>query len=78
MPKLIPRTHNDYVYNSKMAGSVTGIDDDSVLLDVLPISHNLPLACPGLQGFVFKGAKVVLSTDTSPENPSSASSRSIA
>jgi 2,3-dihydroxybenzoate-AMP ligase len=68
VPKLIPRTHNDYVYNSKMAGSVTGIDGDSVLLDILPISHNLPLACPGLQGFIFKGAKVVLSTDTSPEN----------
>jgi 2,3-dihydroxybenzoate-AMP ligase len=68
VPKLIPRTHNDYVYNSKMAGSVTGIDDDSVLLDVLPISHNLPLACPGLQGFLFKGAKVVLSTDVSPES----------
>ena len=67
IPKLIPRTHNDYVYNSKMAGSVTGIEPDSVLLDVLPISHNLPLACPGLQGFIFKGAKVVLSTDTSPE-----------
>src|SRR5262249_6917206 len=68
VPKLIPRTHNDYVYNSKMAGSITGITPDSVLLDVLPISHNLPLACPGLQGFVFKGAKAVLSTDTSPEN----------
>ena len=67
VPKLIPRTHNDYVYNSKMAGSVTAIDDQSVLLDVLPISHNLPLACPGLQGFIFKGARVVLSTDTSPE-----------
>jgi 2,3-dihydroxybenzoate-AMP ligase len=67
VPKLIPRTHNDYVYNSKMAGSVTGIADDSVLLDVLPISHNLPLACPGLQGFIFKGARVVLSTDASPE-----------
>ncbi len=67
VPKLIPRTHNDYVYNSKMAGSVTGIADDSVLLDLLPISHNLPLACPGLQGFIFKGARVVLSTDTSPE-----------
>ena len=68
VPKLIPRTHNDYVYNSKMAGSVTGIRDDSVLLNVLPIAHNLPLACPGLQGFLFKGAKVVLSTDTSPES----------
>src|SRR5258706_14129548 len=67
VPKLIPRTHNDYVYNSKMAGSVTGIADESVLLDVLPISHNLPLACPGLQGFIFKGARVVLSTDASPQ-----------
>src|SRR4051812_15093223 len=67
VPKLIPRTHNDYVYNSKMAGSVTAITDDSVLLDLLPISHNLPLACPGLQGFIFKGARVVLSTDASPQ-----------
>jgi len=67
VPKLIPRTHNDYVYNSKMAGSVTSIDDESVLLDVLPISHNLPLACPGLQGFIFKGARIVLSTDASPQ-----------
>src|ERR1700704_1997650 len=67
VPKLIPRTHNDYIYNSKMAGSVTGIDEESVLLDVLPISHNLPLACPGLQGFIFKGARVVLSTDSSPQ-----------
>jgi len=67
VPKLIPRTHNDYVYNSKMAASVTAIELDSVLLNLLPISHNLPLACPGLQGFIFQGAKVVLSTDTSPE-----------
>ncbi|HEX5278763.1 MAG TPA: AMP-binding protein, partial [Micropepsaceae bacterium] len=68
VPKLIPRAHNDYVYNSKMAGSVTGIEQGSVLLDVLPISHNLPLACPGLQGFIFRGATVVLSTDLSGEN----------
>jgi 2,3-dihydroxybenzoate-AMP ligase len=68
IPKLIPRTHNDYVLNSKLAGAVTEVYDNSVLLDVLPISHNLPLACPGLQGFLFKGATVVLDTDTAPEN----------
>src|SRR5438105_3681862 len=68
IPKLIPRTHNDYIYNSKLAGSVTAIADGSVLLDVLPISHNLPLACPGLQGFVLVGARVVFSTDLSGEN----------
>ncbi len=67
VPKLIPRTHNDYAYNTKAAVEVCGIDADSVLLLVLPIAHNLPLACPGLQGFMMQGAKVVLSTNTRPE-----------
>lgn len=62
IPKLIPRTHNDYVYNSKMAVSVCDVHPDDVLLLLLPIGHNLPLACPGLQGFLLKGARVVLST----------------
>ena len=62
IPKLIPRTHNDYAYNSKIAADVTEITDDAVLLLVLPIAHNLPLACPGLQGVWFNGAKVVLGT----------------
>lgn len=67
IPKLIPRSHNDYVCNSKLAGGCTGITEESVLLDVLPIGHNLPLACPGLQGFMLKGAKVVLHTSTRAE-----------
>ena len=68
IPKLIPRTHNDYAYNSRMAASVCAIDTDSVLLDVLPIGHNLPLACPGLQGFMLNGATTVLHTSTAPED----------
>lgn len=68
IPKLIPRTHNDYAYNSKAAASVCAVEDDSVLLLVLPIAHNLPLACPGIQGFFFHGAKVVVSTSTKPED----------
>ena len=28
IPKLIPRSHNDYVYNSKMAAAVTGVGPD--------------------------------------------------
>lgn len=67
VPKLIPRTHNDYAYNTRAALEVCAIDRESVLLLVLPIAHNLPLACPGLQGFMMKGAKVVLSTSTRPE-----------
>jgi 2,3-dihydroxybenzoate-AMP ligase len=66
IPKLIPRTNNDYAYNSKIAAEVAGVDGDSVLLLVLPIAHNLPLACPGIQGFMFKGATVVLHANTRP------------
>jgi len=68
IPKLIPRTHNDYAYNSKAAARVCAISDHSALLVVLPIAHNLPLACPGIQGFMFHGAKVVISSSTKPED----------
>ena len=50
LPKLIPRTHNDYAFNSKLAASVCDVHEGDVLLDVLPIAHNLPLACPGIAG----------------------------
>src|SRR5213596_2888561 len=67
IPKLIPRTHNDYAYNSRTAAPVCGVTRDSVLLLALPIAHNLPLACPGIQGYFFNGGKVVLSPTTRPE-----------
>jgi 2,3-dihydroxybenzoate-AMP ligase len=62
IPKLIPLTHNDYVFNSKLAVSVCDVHPDDTLLLLLPIGHTLPLACPGLQGFLLSGARVVLST----------------
>jgi 2,3-dihydroxybenzoate-AMP ligase len=68
IPKLIPRTHNDYAYNSKIASEVCDVDAGGVLLVVLPIAHNLPLACPGIQGFMFHGARVVISASTKPED----------
>ncbi len=68
IPKLIPRTHNDYAYNFKMALEVCAVERDSVLLVVLPIAHNFPLAGPGVQGFLFQGARVVLSASTRPED----------
>jgi 2,3-dihydroxybenzoate-AMP ligase len=61
IPKLIPRTHNDYAFNSRLAVSVCGVRAGDVLLDALPIAHNLPLACPGLQGFLLTGATAYLS-----------------
>ena len=66
IPKLIPRTHNDYAYNSRIAAAVCHVNSESVLLVVLPAAHNLPLACPGIQGFMFQGGKSVLSESTKP------------
>ena len=68
IPKLIPRTHNDYLYNSKIAAAACEIGVGDVLLDVLPIEHNLPLGCPGLQGFLISGGTVVLGTSTRPRD----------
>ena len=68
IPKLIPRTHDDYLYNSKIAAAVCEIGEGDVLLDVLPIEHNLPLGCPGLQGFLLSGGTVVLGTSTRPRD----------
>ena len=66
IPKLIPRTHNDYAYNSRIASEVMGIGSDTVLLLVLPIAHNLPLACPGFQGVFLHGGRVVVHANTRP------------
>ena len=68
VPKLIPRTHNDYIYNTKAAAAVNDIRPDDRLLVVLPVGHNFPLACPGICGFFMRGARVVLSTSTRPED----------
>lgn len=68
VPKLIPRTHNDYVYNTKAALAVNDVRPDDCLLVTLPIAHNFPLACPGISGFFMRGARVVLSTSTRPDD----------
>ncbi|MCO5102000.1 MAG: AMP-binding protein [Burkholderiaceae bacterium] len=62
LPKLIPRTHNDYVLNAKASGRVAQIDESSTLLAVLPLGHNYNLASPGILACFAAGAKVVLST----------------
>lgn len=61
LPKIIPRTHNDYVYNSKGFAAVHRMTDETVLLVVLPIAHNFALASPGIQGCFFQGGRIVLS-----------------
>ena len=75
IPKLIPRTHNDYVYNTKVASAAQAISGATVQLCVLPLAHNLALACPGIQGVFLAGGRVVLGSSTRPEEVLSAIER---
>ncbi len=67
LPKLIVRTHDDYVYNVLKCNEVTEMDSDTVYLAALPCSHNFALACPGLLGTWFVGGRVVLLPTPSPQ-----------
>ncbi len=67
LPKLIPRTHDDYVYNATASARLSGLTADDVYLAALPAGHNFPLACPGLLGAMTAGATTVFGTDPSPE-----------
>jgi 2,3-dihydroxybenzoate-AMP ligase len=60
MSKLIPRTHNDYVYNALQCARIGGLDERTVLLPVLPLGHNYNLASPGVMGTLYNGGTVVL------------------
>lgn len=66
-PKLIPRTHDDYVYNATASAQLCRLTSDDVYLVSLPAAHNFPLACPGLLGAMTVGATTVFGTDPSPE-----------
>jgi 2,3-dihydroxybenzoate-AMP ligase len=60
LPKVIPRTHDDYLYNSRASAVAADVDGDTVLLVTVPVSHNFPLACPGIQATLLQGGRVVL------------------
>ncbi|ORV36265.1 (2,3-dihydroxybenzoyl)adenylate synthase [Mycobacterium conspicuum] len=65
--KLIPRTHDDYVYNATASAQLCGLTEDDVYLVALPAAHNFPLACPGILGAMTVGATTVFGSDPSPE-----------
>ena len=50
LPKLIPRTHDDYLYNARAAAEFISLSEEDVYLAALPAAHNFTLACPGIIG----------------------------
>jgi 2,3-dihydroxybenzoate-AMP ligase len=67
IPKLIPRTHADYLHNARQCAAILEWDRSTVFLVVIPAAHNFPLASPGLLGAVGVGARVAMCPSTDPE-----------
>lgn len=67
IPKLIPRTQNDYVYNFLRNAEICELDENTVLLIAIPQEHNFAIACPGLKGVLSRGGCEVLSSNPAPK-----------
>lgn len=68
LSKLIPRTHDDYIYSFRASNEICGIGADSRYLIALPAAHNFPMSSPGAMGVFHAGGTVVLARSTSPES----------
>lgn len=65
-PKLIPRTHRDYLYSVRASAEICGLTPDSVYLVALPAAHNFPMSSPGILGVLHAGGTVVMAPDPGP------------
>lgn len=65
-PKLIPRTHNDYLYSVRCSAELCGLTSATRYLCSLPAAHNYPLSSPGALGVFHAGGCVVLAPDPEP------------
>lgn len=66
LSKLIPRTHDDYLYSVRESARICALRPDSVYLAALPVAHNYPLSSPGVLGALHAGATTVLAPRPDP------------
>ena len=65
MPKGIPRTHNDYVFQWEHMADVVSIDEDWVAFPSTPIGHNASLNCV-VGTAIWTGATVAVEPTLKP------------
>ena len=68
LPKLIPRTHADYLYSIRCALQACDLDTESCLLVALPAAHNFTLSSPGILGALLCGAHIVFASSPMPSD----------
>ncbi|MCL4798676.1 MAG: AMP-binding protein [Burkholderiales bacterium] len=63
-PKLIPRTHADYLYNATECARVLAWGPDTRYMIGLPAAHNFALGAPGMVAALAVGGSVALAPST--------------
>jgi len=66
VPKIIPRFHNEYVYNMRAVARFAGYQPDDCLFMPLPMMHNLNMGCC-FGPFLLTGGTVAMAAGVSPE-----------
>lgn len=64
-PKLIPRTHDDYLYSVRASAGICQLTQQTKMLMVLPVAHNFSMSSAGSLGLFYAGGMLVLSQDPS-------------
>ena len=67
LPKLIPRTHDDYAFQLRATARAMGFDARSAYLAAVPVAHNAALGCPGVLGALRAGGRAVLAASPAPD-----------
>lgn len=66
VPKIIPRFHNEYLYQICAVAELHGLDHSTVAYTPNPLMHNAPMLCcwgPAL----FSGGEMIITADMEPE-----------
>ena len=66
LSKLIPRTHDDYLYSVRESARICGLGPDDVFMASLPAAHNFPMSSPGFLGALSAGAAVAMCPNPAP------------
>lgn len=65
-PKLIARTHNDYLYSVQKSVESCGLNNETRYLCALPLHHNFSMSAPGAIGVFYVGACLVIANSPDP------------
>ncbi|WP_372084112.1 AMP-binding protein [Tistrella mobilis] len=66
VPKIIPRFHNEYLWQIRSAGAFHGLDHRTVSFSAAPMMHNAPIVCYWGSTF-WAGGEVVCMPVPTPE-----------